>query len=165
MTNRFSPDQALLFLCLKRGVHLKPHTWEAAIRKIFLFLFSIFSWVDCVCVELHHINSTDTIPRHVQSDFNRTGLGRTSEWRFVYLYLRKPWHQTIWRSFYPKKCQVHYSNTIPNVFPEFLSFSKALMVNIQQPHLVFDQYNLNLSYSSFFFGVLVLWTWTKVFSS
>lgn len=55
-------------------------------------------------------------------------------------------------SFYPKKCQVHYSNTIPNVFPEFLSFSKALVVNIQQPHLVFDQYNLNLSYSSVFLG-------------
>lgn len=57
-----------------------------------------------------------------------------------------------WKSFYPKKHQLHCSTTIPNVFPESHFFLEVLVVNILKPSLVFDWYNFNLSYSRPFLG-------------
>lgn len=72
---------------------------------------------------------------------------------FVDFYQRKPRLQMVWKSLYPKTCQLHYSHAIPEKCLLNLFFKGSSNEHSTIPFAVWLKSNLNLSYSiNYFFS-------------
>lgn len=84
---------------------------------------------------------------------------------FVDPYQRKPWLQMIWKSLYPKTCQLHYSHTTPDKCLLKGFFQKLQQWTFNNPIWCLIEVQLEYFLFHLLFLVLILWTWTTMSSS